>query len=276
MFSKRIKFLKKLLKRYLDHGVAAISAQMAYNWILAFFPFLIFLITLATYTPITITLILDYVRELVPETAMTFIENTLSQFIEYRSPTLLSVGVIASIWTASTAVKSMIRGVRIAYDDTQIRPFWRSRLVAIMYTVLFAIIILALMIFLVFGNIVGHNMINYLKFEASCCMPIWNKIRLSVSMVLILVALYLIYRFIPKHEGKYRCVWPGTITITLVWYVFSMLFSLYIDNYAKYNQMYGSIGGIFVLLIWLYASCTLIIIGGEINGLVGELKKGIS
>lgn len=276
MLSKSIEFGKKLLKRYIDHGVAATSAQVAYNWILAFFPFLIFLIALATYTPITINIILDYVSQFVPQTVMTFINNTLNQFIEYRNTTLLSIGVIVSLWTASTAVKSLIRGVRIAYNDKQIRPFWRSRLVAIMYTVLFAILILGLMILLVFGNKLGYTMVNYLKLENSYFISIWHKIRFYLPLFLLLMALYLIYRFIPKQEKKYRRVWPGTLTITLVWYAFSMLFSIYVDNYAKYNQMYGSIGGIFVLLIWLYVSCTLIIIGAEINGLFGELKKGIS
>lgn len=276
MFSKSIEFCKKLLKRYVDHGVSATSAQVAYNWVLAFFPFLIFLIALATYTPITINIILDYVSQFVPKTVMTFINNTLDQFIEYRSTTLLSIGVIVSLWSASTAVKSMIRGVRIAYNDKQIRPFWRSRLVAIMYTVLFAILILGLMILLVFGNKLGYTMVNYLHLENTYFISVWRQVRFYVPLFLLLIALYLIYRFIPKQEKKYRRVWPGTFTITLVWYTFSMLFSIYIDNYAKYNQMYGSIGGIFVLLIWLYVSCSLIIIGAEINGLLGELKKGIS
>lgn len=273
MFSKGVNFLRKLFKRYLDHGVSAISAQMAYSWILAFFPSLIFFISLAAYTPITITAILDYLAEFVPHTAMTFIENTLNQFIRYRSTTLLSFGIIASLWTASTAVKSMIRGVRIAYNDKQIRPFWLSRLVAIMYTVLFSILLLVLMILLVFGNKLGNSVLSYLNLGELYIISLWHKIRLLASILVLLMALYLIYRFIPRQDKKYRSVWPGTITITVVWYLFSMLFSVYVDNYATYNQMYGGIAGIFVLLIWLYVSCSLILIGAEINGLIGELRQ---
>ena len=272
MNSRVIIFAKRLFKRYVAHNIAANSAQIAYYWILAFFPFLIFIISLLTYTQIPSGILMEYVAKIVPNSLVPFIAGTVNQFIIHRSTALLSVGVLATLWSSGTAVSALAKGIHLAYNSKHIKPFWVSRLTAVMYTFLLAVLIIVLMISLVFGNRIGDYVISSLRINKGIFMPIWNLSRLVMPFLALICILYIIYRIIPRKHLKYKNVWPGTLGVSVGWYLFSLIFSVYVDNYGKYNQLYGSIGGVFVLLIWLYASCMLLLLGAEVNALYQDLK----
>ena len=272
MSDTMILFTKKLIKRYMAHNIAASSAQIAYYWIMAFFPFLIFIISLLTYTKIPAGILIDFLAKAVPASLVPFIQNTINQFINYRSTALLSAGVLVTLWSGGTAVNALTKGIHLAYNSKQIKPFWLTRMMAVLYTILLAVLIIVLMISLVFGNKIGDYLMGSLPMNQGIFMPIWNLARLIMPFLALIITLYIIYRVIPRKHLKCKNVWPGTLFVSLGWYVFSLIFSIYVDNYSKYNQLYGSIGGVFVLLIWLYASCMLLLIGAEINALYQELK----
>ncbi len=265
-------FIKKLIKRYTAHNVAANSAQIAYYWIMAFFPFLIVVISLLTFANISVNVLMDYIATIVPNSLMPFIETTINQFILYRSTTLLSVGVLISLWSGGTAVNALLRGIHLAYNSKFVKPFWLSKVVAIVYTFLFALLLILMMVALVFGNRIGSYVINVLHLNRGIIMPIWNVIRLSMPFIALIVVLYIIYRIVPRRYLKVKNVWLGTLAASAGWYGFSLIFSIYIDNYSKYNQLYGSIGSVFILLIWLYASCMVLLVGAEINAVYQEMK----
>ena len=273
MNSKLIEFIKKLWKRYVSHNVAATSAQIAYYWILAFFPFLIFILTLLSYTRIPTDIFINNLSKVVPVALVPFIENTITQFISYRSTTLLSVGVLVSLWSGVTAVNAMVRGIHLAYNSRYVRPFWLARLSGIGYTILLALLIIVMMVGMVFGDRIGSYLIYSLEMNTGVFMPLWNLGRRIMTPIALLIILYIIYTFVPRKYIRYKNVWPGTLLASLGWYIFTLFFSIYIDNYSKYNQLYGSIGSIFILLIWLYASCMLLLLGAEVNALYQEVKS---
>lgn len=272
MESKAEIFIKKLMKRYTAHNIAATSAQIAYYWILAFFPFLIFIISLLTFANIPIDILMQFVSTIVPSSLMAFIETTINQFILNRSTTLLSVGVLASLWSGGTAVNALLKGIHLAYNSKFIKPFWMSKIVAIFYTIVLALLIIFMMVSIIFGNRIGNYIVGVLHLNEGIIMPIWNMIRLVMPILALIIVLYMVYRIVPRKHLKVKGVWLGTISASVGWYVFSLIFSLYIDNYSKYNQLYGSIGGVFILLIWLYASCMVLLLGAEINAVYQEMK----
>lgn len=272
MESKLGVFIKKLIKRYSAHNVAANSAQVAYYWIMAFFPFLIVVISLLTFANISVDILMDYIGVMVPTTLMPFIETTIHQFILYRSTTLLSVGVLVSLWSGGTAVNALLRGIHLAYNSKFVKPYWLSKIMSIMYTMLLAILLIVMMVALVFGNRIGNYVVNVLNLNKGIIMPVWNMVRLVMPIFALIIILYIVYRVVPRKHLKVKNVWLGTITASIGWYAFSLIFSLYIDNYSKYNQLYGSIGSVFILLIWLYASCMVLLLGAEINAVYQEMK----
>ncbi|MHC1749772.1 MAG: YihY/virulence factor BrkB family protein [Cellulosilyticaceae bacterium] len=271
---RAIIFVQKLWKRYTRHDIAARSAQMTYYWVLAFFPFLIVIISLLSYTSIAETQFLDYLATVIPNSTIPFIEGTINQLIKYRSPTLLSFGAFASIWSASAGVNALTKGIHMAYNTQDLRPFWIRKIVAIIYTVLIAILIAFMIVLLIFGNKIWEYILGEIVTSQALYRPIWDVIRLTMPVLGLLVGIYIMYKFIPRKYVKNRSVWPGTLFTSFGWYGFSLLFSIYIDNFSKYNQMYGSIGGIFILLIWLYTSCMLLLVGSEINALCQDMRKG--
>lgn len=264
-------FIKKMIKRYSAHNVSTTSAYISYYWVLAFFPFLIFVISILTYTNLPTGIFMEYVAKVIPNTLVPLVESTISQFVMYRSSTLLSVGGLITLWTAGTAVNALIRGIHSAYHSTYIRSFVFSRLAAIGYTVLLALLLIFLMVGIIFGNRVGDYIFSALDMNKGIFMPLWNLARLVMPFIALVVVIFIMYRFIPRKYIKYTNVWPGVIFTSVGWYVFSLVFSIYVDNYSKYNQLYGSIGSVFILLIWLYGSSTLLLIGAEINALLQEL-----
>ncbi len=270
--NKMIQFLRKMIRRYSGHNVSATSAYMAYYWVLAFFPFIIFLISLLSYTKIPIGVLLLYISEIVPDSLVPVIEDTIKQFILYRSTALVSVGGLVTLWSAGTAVNALTRGIHMAYNSKYIKPFWQARVIALVYTVLLAVLLIVLMVGLVFGNRLGDYLFGILDMNKGIFMPIWNITRLIMPFIALIVVLYIIYKFIPRKYLRDASVWPGVIFTSLGWYTFSLIFSIYVDNYSKYNQLYGSIGSVFILLIWLYGSCTLLVLGAEINAQIQEMR----
>lgn len=264
--------ITQLVKRYKSHSLSTTSAYMAYYWVLAFFPFIIFIISLLTYTKLPTGIFMEYIADAIPKTLMPVVEETISQFIMHRSTTLLSVGGLVTLWSAGTAVNALIQGIHIAYSSNYIRPFFWARLVAIGYTVLLAVVLILLMVGLVFGNRLGNYVFTLLGMNKGIFMPIWNLVRLIMPFIALVTVVYLFYRIIPRKYLKSKNVWPGVVFTSIGWYLFSLVFSIYVDNYSKYNQLYGSIGSVFVLLIWLYGSCTLLLLGAEINAILQDTR----
>lgn len=265
-------FITKMIRRYIAHNIAATSAQIAYYWVLAFFPFLILVISLLSYTPIPTELLMSYISKIVPSTLNPFIEVTVNQFIAYRSTTLLSFSVLFTLWSGGTAINALTKGIHAAYNSKYIMPFFKARFLAIIYTLLFAILLIVMMVGLVFGNTVGDYIFGVLDMNKGIFMPIWHLFRLVMPFITLILIIYTVYKFIPRKYTKDENVWFGVIFTSVGWYVFSLIFGIYIDNYSKYNQLYGSIGSVFVLLIWLYGSCMLLLVGAELNALYRELR----
>lgn len=262
----------KLKNRFNGHDIGPRSAQMTYYWILAFFPFLIMIITILSYTAIAEGDFIHYLDQVVPNSIMPLIQDTLDQLIEYRSATLLSFGAIATLWSASAGMNVLIKGIHKAYNATDTRPFWIKKIISICYTFVFLFLIVAMIVFLVFGNKIGEYLLEILFGNKWLYLPIWDLFRFSLSIIGLLIGLYAIYKVIPRKHRKSNNVWPGTLFATVGWYMFSMIFSFYIDRFSNYNQMYGSIGGVFVLLIWLYTSGMVVLLGAEINALWQDIQ----
>lgn len=267
-----IDFGFKLKKRFIGHDIASRSAQITYYWILAFFPFLVMVISILTFTNIAQSEFMTYLAEVIPTSIMPFIEQTVNQLIEYRSATVLSFSAVVSIWSASAGVNAMIKGIHKAYSAVDEKVFWLRKLIAMIYTLLFAILIAGLIILLVFGNRIGEYVIITLGIDWYKYKPLWDLIRFTLPVGGLLIGLYIIYKYIPRKHLRDTNVWAGTFFASIGWYAFSYLFSIYVDKFNRYNQMYGSIGSVFLLLIWLYTSSILILLGAEINALYQDMK----
>ncbi len=262
--TKPVIFIRGMIARYKEHEVASLGAHMTYYWILSFFPFLIFILSLFAFTPIANEEFLTYLAAVLPVSMYDFIYGTVDHLLIYRSETLVSVGAIGAIWTASAGVRILIRGVNKAYGNKEERPYWFMKPVAIVYTIIVALIIVSSFILLIIGNTLGSYLYVILGVSRFSKVT-WDLIRILAPIVPMYVMFIIIYKYIPNKNKRSHIVSPGAVFATFSLYFFSYLFSIYVDNFGRFNQMYGSLGGVFFLFTWLYVSSLVILLGAEVN-----------
>jgi len=258
--------------RLLDDDILALGAQMAYYLILSFFPFLIFLMALIGNSPISSQQVLMGLLGILPEEAYILVRNTVVEIVDTKAGGLAPVSGIVALWFASNGIGSIITGLNKAYDEKERRPFWLVKLISIIFTLLLSTVIIFSFILLVFGGVIKKQILDGMELEPSY-QNLWNTGRyIFISSVIFLVFLIL-YRFTPSRRMRWREVIPGAILATIGWLGTSLGFAYYVDNFSNYSRFYGSIGGVVVLLIWLYYSAVIVLLGGELNAALAYEKK---
>lgn len=260
-------FWKELFFRFNHDEVIGLSAQLAYFFLLSLFPFLIFLITLVGFLPISQDDVLGLVRRFAPGETMTLIENNLRIILEEKRGGLLSFGVMATIWSASNGINAIIRAMNRAYDVVENRSFLVSRLMAIFLTIGMIFVIIVALLLQVFGETIGLLVFTHLGISDSF-ITIWNAVRIIISSFIMVVILALLYFLAPNKRLHLKEVWVGAFVATVGWQLVSFAFSYFVSNFGNYSATYGSLGGIIVLLIWFYLSGMIIILGGELNAMM--------
>ena len=264
---KWYKLLKYLYYRFKHDEIPAIGAQLTYYLILAIFPFLIFLIALVSYTPITVEQAIRNMSGFLPGETHKVMIGVLHQITTPKSNAFISFGMIAAIWTASNGVMALVRGINKAYDKEETRPFWKVRGISVLFTLALALIILFSFIMLVFGELLGDNLFRILGIRYPF-KTVWNILRFVIPVITMLIVFICLYYIIPNKRLKFKEVIPGSFFCTFGWAVTSLLFSFYVNNFNNYARTYGSIGGIIALLIWMYWCSIIMLLGAEINAIL--------
>ncbi|MBC8080547.1 MAG: YihY/virulence factor BrkB family protein [Gorillibacterium sp.] len=265
-------FVRVLYSRYKQDDVPARSAQLTYYLILSSFPFLIFLLALASFTSLTPDQVLMEIAKIIPNSSNEMILGVLKETQDVRSQTLLSVGVLGAIWSASKGVDAIMRALNKAYDEEENRPFWQVKGLSILFTLVIAGSILLTFFMLVFGKWIGQRI--FLLFRVPGYFDeVWQVAQYGLPLMIMAVVFSFLYKYIPNCPLKFKEVMPGAIFATLGWILTSILFSFYVNNFGNYSKSYGSIGGIIVLLIWLYLSSIIILLGGEINAILNFYQQ---
>lgn len=264
-------FIKEFYYRFMHDEVVGLSAQLAYFFLLSLFPFLIFIITLIGYLPISLDDLLGLVSKFAPGETMHLIETNLRQILDEPRGGLLSFGVIATIWSASNGINAIIRALNRAYDVHENRSYIISRLIAICLTVAMIVVIIIALLLPVFGKAIGLFLFTHFGISKSF-MAIWDFIRIFISFFVMVVVLAMLYYFAPNKKLRISEVWYGVFFATIGWQLVSLAFSYFVLNFGNYTATYGSLGGIIVLMIWFYLSAMVIILGGEINAILRMSK----
>jgi membrane protein len=242
------------------------AATLAYYFLFALFPFFLFLAALLAYLPLPnlIEQILTLLASVVPGEALTLIHDNVIKLVSSPRGGLLSFGILASLWTSSSAIAAIADALNHAYKVEEGRPFWKVRGIALLLTIGLSVFLIASIILLMFGPQIGGYLAKLVglgpAFEIA-----WNILRWPVILVLVITAMAVIYYFAPDVEQDWKWITPGSIFAVITWTLASLGFSYYVNHFGSYDKTYGSIGAIIVLLTWMYLSGFFILVGGEIN-----------
>ncbi|TYR79193.1 YihY/virulence factor BrkB family protein [Priestia megaterium] len=270
--SNIISFLKELTVRIHNDELPSLSAELAYYLLLSLFPFLIFLITLIGFLPIQAPDLLDLVEDIAPEQAMYMIESNLENVIGTHNEKLLSFGIIATMWSASNGINAIVRAFNRAYRVEENRPFLVERGMAVLLTFAMIFVIIVALLLPVFGHMIGLYLFSTFGLSEKF-LSLWAASRWIISGLILFIVFVGLYYFAPNKKLLLSNVIKGAAFATVGWTLVSSVFSYYVNNFGNYSATYGSLGGIIVLLIWLYLSGMIIVIGGEINAIFYEKRN---
>ncbi|MNC03819.1 hypothetical protein D3C75_512430 [compost metagenome] len=264
-------FGKELFTKIKNDDVQGISAQLTYYLILSLFPFLIFIMTLIGYAHIPLEDKIQQLEGIMPAEAYSIIEEILQDVSEGRSQTLLSFGMLATLWAASKGVNAIIKGLNRAYDIDESRAFWKIRGIAFLATLSIGLVVLLSILLLVFGSWLKTQvfLVADLPYGLN---KLWDLLQYAVPLFVMFVVFTLLYWIAPSRRLRLKEVMPGALFSTLGWIITSVLFSVYVNQFSDFTKTYGSLGGVMILLIWLYISSIIILVGGEINAILLNRK----
>ena len=237
------------------------SAAFSYYFIFALFPTLLFLTALLALLPIPHLLdrLMAHVSNMLPGEAGVLVQRTLNQALQGAHPGLLSIGAAAALWGASSGMTSIMSALSV---DS--RSWWHQRVLAVGLTIVFSILSVIAIVLLMFGQDLGEAIADHAGWGAVFRL-MWLVVRWPVAMLLGLAAISLVYRLVPASNQRWAWVTPGAAFAVVAWATMSVALRFYVGHFASYNATYGSIGGVILLMLWVYLSGVALLVGAAIN-----------
>lgn len=248
--------------------VGAYAAQSAYFFMLCMIPIILLLLTLVQYTPVTKADVMTAVMQVFPSSVDSLMISIVNQ-VYNQSMGIIPVTIIVALWSAGKGVLAMTSGLNCIYECPETRSYIFLRIRSTIYTVLFIIVILLLLVVSVFGNSLNIFISTHAEFLEPLADWMIDKRALITPVVLMGFSL-LIYKFLPNRKDRFVKQLPGAVFAAIGWMVISCVFSVYVDIFQGFSSMYGSLTTIVLIMLWLYFCMYSILLGGEFNKLLGD------
>lgn len=262
---KKLKgILSEIIKRSLEDDIFSLASQLAYNLLMAMFPFIIFLFTLVGYSSISSKDIMEILRNFIPKDAFTLVQKTVREIADTKNGGLLSVSIIFAVWSAASGINAVIKGLNKAYNEKESRGIIKVQLISILFTIAFAFVIMLTVMLLVLGEVNGYLLVNWFGYSGYFGF-MWYILRFVIIVIIMILVFSGLYIYGPCKRHNFRKVLPGAVFASVGWFIASLGFSFYVNNFGNYASVYGSIGAVIILMLWLLISSFMIILGGEIN-----------
>jgi membrane protein len=261
-------WLITLLDECYKDDVLGHAAQLAFYFLFALFPMLIFLAALVGYLPIPHLLdrLIDYLSQVLPTMALVLVRQTLLEITRQQRSGLLSFGLVVTLWAASSGLHALIYSLNVAYGIRQMRAWWQDRLLAMGLTFGFSFLTIVALALVFFGGSLGTFLANEYHWGRTLRTG-WTLLQWPMLVLFVLFGLELLYYSAPNRPMRWRWWTPGASFALLAWLLISYSFKWYVSRVANYTMTYGSLGSVIALMFWLYLTSIVILIGGEINGL---------
>ena len=260
---------KRVWNEINEDNVFGRAAELSYYFLLALFPFLIFLtsvigIVLGSGTG-TRHALFNYLGRIMPPSAFQLLDNTMREVTASSGGGKLSFGILAALWAASNGMTAITGTLNAAYDLKETRPWWKQRLVSMSLTIALSILIILALVLVVAGGHIADWLTGHFGFGPVFPMT-WKIIQWPVVLGCIILAFALIYYFAPDfRKQSWQWLTPGAAIGVALWLLVSIAFRVYLNFFDSYSATYGSLGAVIILMLWLYFTGAAVLIGGEIN-----------
>lgn len=270
--------IKTFIAQIKNHDVDMRARSMAFSFLLAVFPGIIFLFTLIPYAPIPDLReqVMAYIEKALPDYIYNMTAATIDDIVSKKRSGLLSFGFLFALYAATSGTNSMIETFNQSYRTLEKRSFLKARLIAVCLTLLLVFILFTSVVVLIVGQVTLDYMVVYLQnisfYKSKYIYIMLNFFQFSVMTALFFVSISSIYYLGPQTAKKWGFISTGSFFTTILSILFTFGFSFYFSNFNTYNKLYGSIGALLGFLLWLYVISLLILLGFELNTSLDQLK----
>lgn len=263
---------KRVWNEIQEDDVFGRSAQLAYYFLLALFPLLLFLtsvigLVLGSGTGLRHALF-NYLSKVLPGAAFTLVDSTMYEISAASSGGKVVIGLLAALWAASNGMGAITEALNIAYDVEETRPWWKQRLVAVSLTIILSIVIIGALVLVLYGGKLAEHVAGTMGL-GNMFVQVWTYAQWPMVFAFTSLSFALIYYVAPNvREQKWAWITPGSVIGVVIWLLVSLGFRVYLHFFDSYSKTYGSLGAVIILMLWLYLTGTAILIGGEVNSVI--------
>jgi membrane protein len=254
--------------------IFSFAAALSYYFLLALFPALIVLATVVGYLPIPhlFSTIVATMAHVLPPESMGLVRLVVADVTSRNHGALLSFGLLAALWTCSSAFATMIEALNVAYDVPETRPLWRTRLLAFELTFLIGLLVGVAFAFMIVGPHFGRFLAAELGLSLEFAI-LWPVLQHVLAAILMVIAVEVLYFLAPDLKQGLHSSLPGAVFAVVAWILLSDGLSLYFQKFSHLNRTYGVLAGCIALLVWLYWSGFVILVGAELNSEIIKLRR---
>lgn len=263
-----VKVLASAIHNFIDDDMSTYAAALAYHILFALFPFIIFLIALSGFFELSdmFEWLRQQAKSFLPPLAMDQVNRVIDE-LQLPQKGLLSFGAIMALWLASQGVRAIMAAMNVAYDTAESRPAWKLYPLSLLYTTGIAFLLLFAASLLIVGLQAMQWLAQLVGLE-QLFVSLWAWLRLPAALLVLSLVIAFVYYAAPNVAHRFRLLTPGSILSVIIWLAASLGFSFYVQNFGNYNVMYGSIGAVIVLLLYIYLSAATLLFGAEVNAVI--------
>lgn len=267
-----LSLIKRFIKKILNDDIFAISAQFSYYIILGIFPFILLVVIFLSQWSNLMFEILHEIESHIPAQIYEIFNSIIVNSVSNYSTHYFSTGVIVLLWSASSGSVGIIKGINKAYDSKIKKNFIFMRFFGVLFILALMISLQLVLIFIVGGKYIINFLIT-ISVIPTVLISLLRIISYVFPIALLTLMLSLIYKFIPNKKIKFSCVLPGAFIASLGCLIASLFLSTYVNyRITYYNNIYGSLSGIFILLLWINIISFIFLLGNEINAFILNIK----
>ena len=274
---KVTRFVRQLVHEVVNDGIDDLGAMMAYYAILALFPMMVFVVTVALLVLPHDTVLqgLGMATEAMPAAIREVLATQVVALMKAAHAGFAIGGAALALWGASRGANSLTGALNAMFNKRETRPWWKRQLIAIAVTIGVAVVVIVALAILVIGPVTGHWIADRFGlggvFDTS-----WSVGRWVGAGLLVMVVWAALYKFLPNTNAPFRIFTPGSVVGVLLWLGISYGFGVYLGHFNTYTTTYGALGGGIIFLTWLWLSNIALLFGAEINDVLAQLRRGRS
>ncbi len=269
---KFLNFVFGFVRKFEENELIYFANALTYRLLLAMFPFIIFLMTLFGFLDLEVGGYIKRIAVAMPSDVREILFVFLEEVVYSKNVSLLSISLLLSVFSASSGFNYLIKGINKAFDIEDERNFIKKRVIGILLVFVFSFLITASLILFIFCDAIEKVLIDFIG-VSDIIKGVFGMTGYIINVIALFGILIVIFKISVYKKTKLRQLAPGTLIVVCGWLMMSKIFNIYVNNFSKISVIYGSLGSIFILLVWLNILSVLILAGNQINAMLIESKK---